>query len=291
MSLLVDVGLPLGLAFIMFSLGLGLTAEDFLRVLGRPRAVLTGIAAQLVLLPLTALALVTLAGLGPVLSVGVMILAFSPGGVTTNMMTRIAQGDVALSVTLTAIVSMVAVFTVPPLVSLSAAHFVGDVLPPVAVAPLALTMALITAVPVATAMALRRAAPAFVARIEPRAITVSALVFAAIVIAALAENWALFLSELAVLGPLMAAMILLLLALGYGLARTMGLGGAEARAISIETGVQNGALGVTVAGLAAGNVPGMDALLLPSAVYGILMYLITVPIIFLLRHRPVIPGG
>ena len=291
MSFLVDVGLPFGLAFMMFSLGLGLTTGDFLRVLGRPRAVLTGMAAQLVLLPLTALALVTLAGLGPVLSVGVMILAFSPGGVTTNMMTRIAQGDVALSVTLTAIVSMAAVLTVPPLVSLTAGHFVGDVLPPVAVGPLALTMALITAVPVVVAMALRRAAPAVVARIEPRAFAVSALIFATIVFAALAENWALFVSELAVLGPLMAAMILLLLTLGYGLARAMGLGGAEARAISIETGVQNGALGVTVAGLAAGSVPGMDALLLPSAVYGILMYLITVPMIFLLRRRPVLPGG
>ncbi len=291
MNLLLDVGLPLGLAFMMFSLGLGLAAGDFLRVLRRPRAVLTGVAAQIVLLPLTALALVTLAGLGPVLSVGVMILAFSPGGVTTNMMTRIAQGDVALSVTLTAVVSMAAVFTVPPLVSLTAAHFMGDALPRVAVGPFAATMALITAVPVAAAMALRRAAPAFVARIEPRAFTISALVFVAIVAAALTQNWALFVSELAVLGPLMAAMIVLLLALGYGLARLTGLGGAEARAISIETGVQNGALGVTVAGLAAGNVPGMDALLLPSAVYGVLMYIITVPLILFLRRRPVRTGG
>jgi BASS family bile acid:Na+ symporter len=291
MSFLVDVGLPLGLAFMMFSLGLGLSAGDFLRVLRRPRAVLTGAIAQLVLLPLTALALVTLAGLDPVLSVGVMILAFSPGGVTTNMMTRIAQGDVALSVTLTAVISMAAVFTVPPLVSLAAAHFIGDALPPVAIAPLALTMALITALPVALAMVLRRAAPAFVARIEPRAFVVSAMVFAAIVVAALVQNWALFLSELDVLGPLMVAMILLLLALGFGLARAAGLGRAEARAIAIETGVQNGALGITVAGLAAGSVPGMDALLLPSAVYGILTYVIVVPLILLLNRRPVMPGS
>jgi BASS family bile acid:Na+ symporter len=291
MSFMVDVGLPLGLAFMMFTLGLGLAAGDFLRVLRRPRAVLTGAIAQLVLLPLTALALVTLAGLDPVLSVGVMILAFSPGGVTTNMMTRIARGDVALSVTLTAVVSMAAVFTVAPLVSLTAAYFIGDALPRVAVGPLALTMALITAVPVAAGMALRRAAPTFVAGIEPRAFMISALSFAAIVAAALAQNWALFVSELAVLGPLMAAMILLLLGLGHGLARMMGLDGAEARAISIETGIQNGALGVTVAGLAAGTVPGMHALLLPSGVYGILMYAITLPLVFLMRQRPVMPGG
>ncbi|MEM1301942.1 MAG: bile acid:sodium symporter, partial [Pseudomonadota bacterium] len=113
MDFLLNVGLPLSLAFIMFSLGVGLTFADFARVIARPKAFLIGAVAQLVLLPLTAFALLHVFPLGGALSVGVMILAFCPGGVTSNLLTRLANGSVALSISLTAVISLTTALTLP----------------------------------------------------------------------------------------------------------------------------------------------------------------------------------
>ncbi len=123
--MLIDVGLPLSLAIIMFSLGLGLTFADFARVLAMPRAVLTGMVMQMAAVPLVAFVLLTLFEQPPAIAFGVMLLSFCPGGISSSILTRLGGGNVALSVTLTGVVSLLSALTVPLLTALAAARFLG----------------------------------------------------------------------------------------------------------------------------------------------------------------------
>ena len=283
-STLISVGLPISLAIIMFSLGLGLTVADFTRIATAPKAFITGFIAQVVLLPLVALALLALTDLPPHLAFGVMILAFCPGGATTNLLSRFARADVALSVTLTAVVSLLSVVTVPLLIGFSADHFLdlGD--RPIDISSLAISLFVITTVPVVLGMVTRRFATAFTLRAEPWFFRASAVIFVIVLVGALAANWGLFLENVAILGPIMVAFNVVLLALCWYLSRGLGLGGAQAATIAIEGGVQNATLGITVASMIAGTA--MPDYALPSAVYGITMYVVTLPAIFLLMRQP-----
>lgn len=285
MDILIDVVLPLSLAFIMLSLGLGLTIADFTRVLSFPKAFLIGFAGQLLLLPVVAYLMVTVFGPRPEIAVGVMILALCPGGVTSNVLTRIAQGSVALSVTLTAVMSLLSVLTLPLLVAWSAQHFMGTQAPQINVTSLAVAMFLITTVPVALGVLVRHLAPRLADRIEPFAARAAVLLFVLIVIAALAANWDLFARQLPVIGPLLIVFNLILIALGLLAARLASLSEGEGRAVALEMGVQNGTLGITVAGLIAGSA-GIPTLAFPSALYGITMYLCALPAILWMRRRP-----
>jgi bile acid:Na+ symporter, BASS family len=283
-STLISVGLPVSLAIIMFSLGLGLTVADFARIATAPKAFITGFVAQVILLPIIALGLLALTDLPPHLAFGVMILAFCPGGATTNLLSRFARADVALSVTLTAVVSLLSVVTVPLLIGFSSGYFLdlGD--RAIDISGLAISLFVITTVPVALGMLTRRYATSFTLRAEPWFFGASALIFVVVLLGALAANWALFLENVTILGPILIAFNVVLLALGWFLARWLGLGGGQAATIAIEAGVQNGTLGITVASLIAGTA--MPDYALPSAVYGITMYVITLPVIFLLMRQP-----
>ncbi|MEM6306296.1 MAG: bile acid:sodium symporter, partial [Pseudomonadota bacterium] len=167
MEFLINVILPLSLAIIMLSLGVGLTGADFARVAQRPRAFAVGAFAQVLLLPLAALVIIQLFGLAGEIAVGFMLLSFCPGGVTSNIISKLARGDVALSVSLTAVVSLLSILTVPLLTAWAVTRFMGDAGPDVSVTSLALAMFAITTVPVLLGVALRRFAPALAARIEP----------------------------------------------------------------------------------------------------------------------------
>lgn len=286
MNILLTVGLPISLAFIMLSLGLGLTGADFARVIRMPRAFFLGAFAQVILLPVVAFGLLAIFDLPPGLAFGVMILAFCPGGVTSNMLSRLAHGDVALSVSLTAVVSLLSVVTVPPLVAFSFGYFMGDEATPVDVTELAIAMFVITALPVGLGMLIRRFAPGFTDRVEGAAFKIAAILFVVIVIAALASSWSEFTDNIGQLGPILAALMVILMSLAYGLARVGGLGTAQSRTISIEGGLQNGTLGITLAALIAG-AEGINEFALPSALYGIVMYSISLPVIFgLMRSTP-----
>lgn len=282
-SIIISVALPLSLAVIMFSLGLGLTVADFRRVVTAPRAFLVGFAAQVVILPLTAYLLLAVAELPPPLAFGFMILAFCPGGATTNILTKFARGDVALSVTLTAVVSLLSVVTVPALVGFASNRILGAEAPPVDITSLALALFLIVTVPVLLGMAVRRFAPRFTDRAEPVFLRVAGVLFLIVLFGALAANWTLFVENVTILGPLLVGINILLLAVGFGLARLFGLGSRQASTIAIEGGVQNATLGITVAGLLTGTT--MPDIALPSAVYGITMYLVTLPVVFLVFRR------
>ncbi|HSO47324.1 MAG TPA: bile acid:sodium symporter family protein [Rhizobiaceae bacterium] len=272
--------LPAGLAIIMFSLGLGLVLDDFRRVATYPLAFSVGAINQLVILPLVAFAFATFAGLPGELAFGVMILAFCPGGVTSNLMTKFARGDVALAVSLTAVISIVAIFTVPPLASLASGHLLDATAPPVNVTRLGITMALITAAPVMLGMAVRAYAPGIARKGEPIMSNLSALLFAVIVVLALYTNWDVFIGNLPLLGPVLAAIIVAMFAIGYLSGRLFGLSTSISSAIAIETGTQNATLGITIGALIAGSTDGISSYSLPSGVYGILMYFLVVPFIF-----------
>jgi BASS family bile acid:Na+ symporter len=280
--MLIDVALPLSLAFIMFSLGFGLTFADFGRVLTMPRAVLVGMAGQVVLVPVVAYLLVIFTSLPPALAFGVMLLSFCPGGVTSNILTKLAGGTVALSITLTALVSLLSVLTVPALVGWAAGAFLTGDAPEINVAAIGFSMFAITAVPVVIGLLIRFVAPDFAVRRERMVSGVALVLFVVIVLAALITNWDMFIANIARLGPLLVALNLVLLILGIVMARVLGLGGGDGLCISIEMGVQNAALGITVAGLVA-QTGGIPEYAVPAALYGITMYIVTIPGMFVLR--------
>ena len=285
MGILISVFLPLGLAFIMFSLGLSLTLDDFKRVVARPFSFLVGAANQILLVPIVALALILLFSPPPELAVGIMILAFCPGGVTSNIISKLARGDVALSVSLTAVVSLSSILTVPFMVAWTVASFLGENAPPVTVVGLAVSMFLITTLPVALGVFIRHRATAFAERWLGFTGTLATLLFVIIVLAALASNWSLFVENLAVLGPILVALNVLLILLGLALPHLLGLSFDEVKTIAIETGIQNSTVGITLGAIVSGQTDGFSPFALPAAVYGITMYLVTIPVLTWLRTR------
>jgi len=282
-DILISVVLPLGLAFIMFTLGVGLTPADFARVGQRPLAFFIGALNQSILLPLVTFICVLAFGIRAEMAVGFMILAACPGGVTSNVISKLAKGDVALSVSLTAVISLASVVTVPLILGLSMGYFMGDAAPEIDITKTAVTMFALTVVPVTLGLGARAMAPAAMTRAEPKLSAVATILFAAIVLAALAANWALFVENIVVIGPALLVLLAALTTIGFAVPRLLGRSVTEAKTISVETGVQNSTLGIAVAAIIVGGEGGFTAYALPSAVYGILMYLIILPVV--LKYR------
>ena len=279
--MIIKVLLPLILAFIMFSLGLGLKGSDFSRVLKFPMAFFTGLLNQVILLPLVALGLAMAFGLEPIFAVGLMILAMCPGGVTSNMLAKLAGGNAPLSISLTAITSLLSIITVPLLVVFSVNYFMGEDALAVNITKLGLTMFLITALPVAIGMLMTAKSPQLVEKIEPRISRAAVGLFVLIIIAALAKNWGVFYGNLAILGPVAIILNLLMLGLGLVTAKLMRLGNKDATTISIESGVQNGTLAIAVGAIVAGvEGEALPPSTVPAAVYSITMYLVCLPFVF-----------
>lgn len=286
MDILINVVLPISLAIIMLSLGIGLTTADFARVAKQPKAFGIGAVCQVVLVPVAAYIVTQIFGLPAELAVGVMLLALCPGGVTSNMISKLAKGDVALSVSLTAVVSLLSILTVPVLAAWSVLMFMGEEGPSVSVASLALAMFLISTLPVLIGVVIRHLAPNFAIRLEPKLSLLATVLFVIIVLAALAGNWHLFVENITTLGPALISMNVVLMALGFGLAVALGLATFSAKTVSIETGIQNATLGITLAGIISGQTEGgFSTMALPSAVYGITMYLVAIPFVAWFRGR------
>ena len=261
--------LPLILAFIMFSLGLGLTPADFRRILAQPRALLVGVACHFVLLPLVCYLMLTLLGMGGVFAVGFMILAACPTGSTSNLLTYLARGDVALALSFTAVASVLTIFTLPLVVTWALGDFLGaaravDV-------PVGLMMgqvALVLGVPVSLGMRARRRFTAWALRFEPRATKVATVLFVLIVVLAVAKNWALLVDNFGSLAPFAVALNLSMLTLGFAVAWAARLSYRQSVTLGIETAVQNAALALVI----ASTVLKDDAMAIPGALYGVLMY-------------------
>ncbi|MCB1955878.1 MAG: bile acid:sodium symporter family protein [Rhodocyclaceae bacterium] len=278
--------LPAGLAFIMFALGLGLRAADFRRVLTRPLAMAAGLAAQLAVLPLLAWLLATLLGLSPTAAAGLMILAACPGGVTAGMVTHLARGETALSISLTALTSLLAFVSVPLVVGLGLDHFAATQaqvrLP---LGPTAGALVLVTLLPVGAGVALGGSG-----RIGPRAIRLTqgaaTAIFALIVVATFARYWDPMMTHLPAVGPAALLLNLSTMAVGALLGGLVRLEGAGRVALAMECGMQNSALGITL----AISVLDRPELAVPSVVYALLMNLSALAVIAVRRARLPLPA-
>jgi BASS family bile acid:Na+ symporter len=280
-NIIIDVILPLSLAFIMFSLGVGLTTEDFSLVIREPKAFGIGLANQMVVLPIMGFVIATVANLEGELAVGVMILACCPGGVTSNILTKLAKGDTALSISYTAVVSVATVITLPVIVGFSMDHFMGESAPEIDILGLGITMFLLTTMPVLVGMAVRHYSPSKAESMERVVNLVAAVLFVIIVLAAIASEWDTLMDNIGTLGPAVIALNVLMLTIGYQSAKLLDLEIIRATTVSIESGIQNATVGITVGGLILASPDGgLSTLSLPSGVYGVLMYLVIAPFMY-----------
>jgi|TARA_B100000902_G_scaffold45321_1_gene52904 BASS family bile acid:Na+ symporter len=280
-NVIVDVVLPLSLAFIMFSLGVGLTTEDFSLVIREPKAFAIGLTNQMLILPIIGFVIATIANLDGELAVGMMILACCPGGVTSNILTKLAKGDTALSISYTAVVSVVAVITLPLIVGFSMDHFMGEAAPDIDIISLGVTMFLLTTIPVLFGMAIRYYKSEIADSLENIVNRAAAVLFVIIVIAAIASEWDTLMDNIGKLGPAVVALNVIMLTVGYQSAKLLSLEEIQATTVSIESGIQNATVGITVGGLIlAAPDGGLSTLSLPSGVYGVLMYLVIAPFLY-----------
>lgn len=262
--------LPLILAFIMFSLGLGLTLGDFQRILRQPRAMLVGVVCHFVLLPLVCFGMLKLVGMEGVFAVGFMILAACPTGATSNLLTYLARGDVALALSFTAMASLLTIFTLPVVVTWSLAHFMeAERAVEVPVAFMMMQVALVMGLPVSIGMAVRHRRTAWALRFEPRATRIATVLFMLIVVLAVIKNWPMVQAHFAALAPLAVALNLTMLSLGFGVAWLARLSRSQSITLGIETAVQNGALALVI----AISVLQDGSMAIPGALYGVLMYI------------------
>ena len=268
-GLLTNLLLPLALGVIMFGLGLGLTTEDFRRVGRYPRAVVVGLALQVLVLPWVAFALAVGFRLPPALAVGLMLLAASPGGATANIYSHLARGDVALNITLTAINSALCLLTLPLILNLALEHFLGAgqyVPPPTRKV---VEVAVIIVLPVLLGMAARAKSPAFATRAEKPLRLLSVLVLALLIVAAVAQEWRTLAASFATVGLACLLFNLASMGVGYAAPLALRLPRRQAIAIAMEIGIHNGTLAIFI----ALNVLGDSAMSIPAAVYSLLMFL------------------
>lgn len=282
MGIVTDVILPLALAFIMFALGLGLTFDDFARVAKRPRDFLVGAASQVVLLPLVAFLLVSIWPLQPELALGVMIIAAAPGGVTSNILTAFARGDVALSISLTAIISLLCVVTIPLIVVFAYSQLMGQAVgTDVSVAKTAISVFVIVTVPALLGLIVRRFAETFAVRFEPIARKISTGLFVLVLAGAIFQERANIADYFAQAGFVTLTLNVVMMALAYLIASLFASGVRQRIAISIECGLQNGTLAIAVAVLLFGG--GLATV--PAATYSLIMFATALIFIAFLRRQ------
>ena len=283
MGIVTDIVLPLALAFIMFALGLGLTFDDFARVARNPRDFLIGALAQIVLLPVVAFLLISVWSLPPELALGVMIIAAAPGGVTSNILTAFGRGDVALSISLTAVISLLSVVTIPAVVVFSYARIIGGDAGDISVAATAISVFVIVTVPVLIGLAVRHFAGAFAIRTEPVARKVSALLFVLVLAGAIFQERSNIAVYFAQAGLVTLTLNLVMMALAYGIARMFASGPQQRITISLECGLQNGTLAFAVAALLFDG----GLVTVPAATYSLFMFATALIFIaFSRRTRP-----
>ncbi|MDB3868497.1 bile acid:sodium symporter [Candidatus Marinimicrobia bacterium] len=278
--MIIDIFLPLSLIFIMFTLGSGLTTKDFKNILLEPKAFVLGIINQMIILPIVAFSIISIIGLANEMAVGMMILACCPGGVTSNMITKLANADTALSISFTAVVSIVTVFTLPLIVGFSMQHFMGTNTPNINIFSLGLTMCLMTALPVCIGLYFNTKYHSFASGFTPMANKISTVLFIIIVAGALASEWNAFMNNLYILGPAIITLIIIMLLIGYNSAKWFNINNQKSATIAIESSIQNATVGITIGNLILNEEIGLSTLSLPSGVYGILMYLVCLPFIF-----------
>lgn len=267
-SSLLTIGLPVALAVIMLGLGLDLTPNDFSRVARRPRAVVVALACQVILLPLVAFALVKGFGLAPLLAVGFMLLAASPGGTTANLYSHLFRGDVALNITLTAINSVLAIITLPLIANLAISHFAPEEDNLGMQTGKLLQVFAVVLLPVVIGMAIRRRSPEFAERMDKPVRIASAILLMLVIAGAVLgerDNIGSYIREVGLICVLFCTISLIV---GYVVPKLLGMTHPEAMASGFEIGLHNSTLAIAV----ALTVLDSAQMAVPPAVYGIVMF-------------------
>ena len=282
MSIITDIFLPLSLAFIMFSLGVGLTATDFTRVAKQPKDFFVGLICQIILLPLIAFILVKLWPISPELAIGVMIIAAAPGGVTSNILTSFARGDVALSISLTAIISLLSVVTVP-FILVTSLDLLGseNLSKNISLASMAITMFLIVVVPTLFGMMFRKFLSNVATKFESIGKKISAVLFVIVLFGAILAEKNNIISYFADAGLITLVLNILMMVIAFYIAQMLGTGVEQKKCISIECGLQNGTLAIFV----GTSLFGGGVYVIPAATYSLIMFGTSLIFVFLVRKN------
>jgi len=280
MNIVTDVILPLALAFIMFSLGLGLTGNDFLRVLKKPRDFFVGVFSQIILLPIVGFIIIKIWAISPELAIGVMIIAAAPGGVTSNILTSFAKGDVALSISLTAIISLLSVITVPFIIltSLKLLNY-SDLNLNISLTGMAVSIFLIVTVPVIIGMIFRKFAANFTSKFENIAQKISLVLFIIVLLGAILAEKDNVVSYFAQAGLITLVLNVVMMVVAYYIAKLLTSGIQQRKCITIECGLQNGTLAIFV----ATTIFGGGIYVIPAATYSLIMFLTSLIFIYFVR--------
>ena len=280
MNIVTDVILPLALAFIMFVLGLGLTGGNFLRVIKQPRDFFVGSFSQIILLPIIAFILVKIWPVAPELAIGVMIIAAVPGGVTSNLLTSFAKGDVALSISLTAIISLLCVITIPFIVLTSAELLGGsNITQDISIFSMSRDMFLIVTVPVILGMLLRKFSSGVALKLEPIAKKISIVLFVLVLLGAIAAERENVISYFAQAGLITLILNVVMMVVAYYVAQFLASGTKQKKCITLECGLQNGTLAIFV----ATSIFGGGMYVIPAATYSLIMFATSLIFVYLVR--------
>ena len=280
MGIVTDVFLPLALAFIMFALGLGLTGGDFLRVARQSRDFFVGAFSQIILLPIIAFVLVKMWPIAPELAIGVMIIAAAPGGVTSNILTSFAKGDVALSISLTAIISLLSVITIPFIVLTSVGLLSNtNVTQDISLVNMSRDMFLIVTAPVILGMLFRRFISVIASKFEPIAKKISTVLFVLVLLGAIAAERENVISYFAQAGLITLVLNVIMMVVAFCLAQLFGSKAEQKKCITIECGLQNGTLAIFV----ATSIFGGGMYVIPAATYSLIMFATSLIFIYFVR--------
>ncbi|WP_440930039.1 bile acid:sodium symporter family protein [Candidatus Pelagibacter sp.] len=274
---------PIILALIMLGLGLGLKLEDFTRVFKTPKDFFVGLISQLIILPIVAYILILVLRTPPEIAIGVMIIASAPGGVTSNILTRFANGDVALSISLTAIISLISIVTVPLIVFTSADLFeITNISQNISMTGIAMKMFLVVTVPVFLGMIIRKFAENFVASKVEMFNKLNMVFFAIFFVAAFYEERDNLLNFIVQAGLIALILNLTMMAIAYYLAKTFATGVKQKKCIALECGLQNGTLAIFV----STQIFGTDILYaIPTGAYAFIMYITGFIFVYILKNK------
>lgn len=282
MNFVTDVILPLALAFIMFTLGLGLSISDFSNVFKKPKNFLVGLVSQLIFLPIVGLVLVIIWPLPIEIAIGVMLIAAAPGGVTSNILTFFAKGDVALSVSLTAVMSLLSALSVPIVLAISIGLIGDSSLPEsISLTGIALSMFLIVTLPVLLGMGVRSFLNSLTLKIEKSARFISTLLFVLVLLGAILAERENVVSYFAQTGLVVLTLNILMMLIAFYWSGFFGTGMSQKKAIAIECGLQNGTLAIFV----GTTVFGGGLYIIPAATYSLIMYLTSLIFIYFIKNR------
>jgi BASS family bile acid:Na+ symporter len=270
-TIITQIFLPVSLAIIMFGMGLTLVVSDFGRLFAYPKEVLIGLFNQLIFLPLIGFLIILLFDLDSSMAIGIMILSLCPGGPTSNLITQVARGNIGLSVTLTALASLITVFTIPIILSEAISYFTGetDVIIELPVVQTMLQILVITVIPVSIGMVIRKKNESFALRMERPMRIASTVLFIIIFLLVMIANKDLIVQAMKEVGLATLLLNLSTMSLGYFTAKFFGIKGKSQISITIESGIQNGTLAFVIATTILNNVE----MGLPTGAYSIWMFI------------------